>query len=131
MGMSCPVCGHSVLETTYVDRVVRVPHVAPRTYKARVDRCPNCTEEGDFDCVNDPVIEAVYREASLASVQTMLDRLLEEHGIQPVYIERVCQLGFGHLKKCTEVYDEATIALLRLIVLRPEMLHELDARISE
>jgi hypothetical protein len=124
--MTCPVCGHSVIETLHEQRVARALYGPPIPYRARVDTCPNCYESGDFEGKNDRVIQAAYDLSAHRSVPAMVERLAPLSCSRP-YIERVTGLPQGSIARCEEgAYDAAVIVALQMACVCPSILRLLE-----
>lgn len=125
--MTCPVCGHSEVNTVHERRAFKALYGPPVEASIRVDTCPNCTESGDFECENDRAIEGALDLSALRSVPDMAQKLEAKGYIRP-YIERVTGLPIGSIAKCEAgEYDAAVIVALRLVYTLPPILGLLDS----
>jgi len=125
--MTCPVCGHSAIDTTYEEAEFSAIYGPPLKVRVRKDTCPNCTESGDFEGVNDRVIEATIEESAHKSVHTMADKLQNEHNCSRPYIERVTGLPQGSIAGCEAGrHNTAVVMVLQMACTFPPILMMLD-----
>jgi DNA-binding XRE family transcriptional regulator len=132
VAVSCPVCGHSVIDTTYDVAEFSALYGPPIKAVVRRDSCSNCTESGDFDSENDRTIEVSLDLSAHKAVPLMAEKLQNEHNCSRPYIERVTGLPQGSIAKCEAgSYNAAVIIALQMACTFPPILMMLDnARIS-
>jgi hypothetical protein len=126
--VTCPCCGFDQVEEGSFDREFSVPYGPPIKATLSKDRCPNCTEEGDFSNQNDPRIERAMAESTQKSIPVMINTLIEWGGTV-VYMERALRLPFGTFQKwldAPETVEPGSVVMLRMLRRYPELLNAAD-----
>jgi len=124
-GVSCPVCGCKDFKRTYEGRSISVPYGPEVEYLAANCYCFACQFEGDFYQENDEKITESEAKSRQAAFEAMVENL-SLRNYAPPYIERVLRIPQGSIKRWRERCSPEAAALLRILVMKADLLAELD-----
>ena len=131
MDTICPSCGSNNIEQEVCKHRLPVPYGKPAEWDEHIMHCKDCDEKGDFDNLNDDLVEFAIKKSKDQSVNAILDRL-SDLGIKIAYIERALELPSRTISRWRSgKYSASSLALLRTIRTFPWILDVADANFDK
>lgn len=120
--MNCPTCGSEEVASINESRTFPLAFGEKAEVPYVVNTCQRCQEQGDFDGVNDAIIEPIIRNAEAKLVARTIDELAS-HGLTMAYCERALGLAPRTMARWKNGnFSEAALVVLKMIKVCPALL---------
>lgn len=122
---TCPVCGGIDIVTSVGRRTLCFIEGLAVDYDATLDHCNTCSEEGDFDAVDDRKIEKAIYNTEAAFIERTLQGLISGYG-NLGNVARVLGVAQRDLSGMLIQHTKTDFALMRILYNYDWLIEDLD-----